>query len=182
MSERKLRNVVTEWKDGRHFMTTSRVHIFVWMLSGFDMANLKDLLVNEDFVEMILKVQDTTLNKATKKVFDHRMFDQDYFVQEDGQPPQPVASAIANAISGLKKSNDKGDVYYKIRIPLPKGRKWDFAPIEVSGHHPVVPLEIKKEKEGKKKHSKIILMIDLTDNINPDIPVLTGGDNGICDY
>ena len=67
MSERKLHNVVTEWKDGRHFMTTSRVHIFVWMLSGFDMANLKDLLVNKDFVEMILKVQDTTLNKATKK-------------------------------------------------------------------------------------------------------------------
>ena len=107
MSERKLCNVVTEWKDGRQFMTTSRVHIFVWMLSGFDMANLKDLLVNEDFVEMIFKVQDTTLNKATKKVFDHHMFDQDYFVQEDGQPPQPVASAIANAISGLKNRTTK---------------------------------------------------------------------------
>ena len=107
MPERKLHNVVTEWKDGRHFMTTSRVHIFVWMLSGFDMANLKDLLVNEDFVEMILKVQDTTLNKATKKVFDHRMFDQDYFVQEDGQPPQPVASAIAGAINGLKNLTTK---------------------------------------------------------------------------
>ena len=52
----------------------------------------------------------------------------------------------------------------------------------MSGHQPVVPLEIKKEKDGKKKHSKIILMINLTDNINPDVPVLTGGDNGICDY
>ena len=80
-----------------------------------------------------------------------------------------------------KKSNDKGNVYYKIRIPLPKGRKWDFTPIAVSGHHPVVPLEIMKEKEGKQKHSNI-LMINLTDNIYPDILVLTGGANGICDY
>ena len=121
MPERKLHNVVTEWKDGRHFMTTSRVHIFVWMLSGFDMANLKDLLVNEDFVEMILKVQDTTLNKATKKVFDHRMFDQDYFVQEDGQPPQPVASAIANAISGLKKIKRQRRCVLQDKNPTPKG-------------------------------------------------------------
>ena len=52
----------------------------------------------------------------------------------------------------------------------------------MSGHHPVVPLEIKKEKEGKGEHSKIILTINLIDTINPDIPVLTGVDNGICDY
>jgi len=69
MPERKLHNVVTEWKDGRHFMTTSCVHIFVWMLAWFDMANLKDLMVNEGFVKMILKIQDTTLNKATKNLW-----------------------------------------------------------------------------------------------------------------
>ena len=74
MPERKLHNVVTEWKDGRHFMTTSRIHIFVWMLE-----------------------------QSYQKIFDNRMFDQDYFVQERGQPPQPVASDIANAICGLKK-------------------------------------------------------------------------------
>ena len=45
------------------------------------------------------------------------MFDQDYFVQEIGKPAQPVALAIANAIHmRFEKSNDKGDVYYKIRI------------------------------------------------------------------
>ena len=45
----------------------------------------------------------------------------------------------------------------KIRIPLPKGWKWDFTPITVSGYHPAVPLEIMNEKERKKKHSKILL-------------------------
>ena len=103
MSERKLCNIVIELKDGRHSMTKSRVHISFWMLAGFDMANLKDLFVNEDFVEMILKMQDTTLNKATKKIFDHHIFDQDYFVQESGQPPQPVAPAIVVVIRGFEK-------------------------------------------------------------------------------
>ena len=103
----KLRSVVTQWRDGRKDGNSSRVHVFVWMQSGFSKDCFVDMTVNNGVLEININWSDSLLNKGNQKIFDHKIFKTNYFVSEQiGQPHHPVVVAINEAIYDLTASTD----------------------------------------------------------------------------
>lgn len=166
----KLRSVVTQWRDGRKDGNSSRVHVFVWMQSGFSADRVGDMTVNNGVLEIKIKWPDTLLNKGRKAIFDQKQFQKNYFVSgQIGQPPHPAVVAINKAIHDLTETTERQSVKSTIKIKLPNGSAWDFTPKEISRHESVVLLEVQKDARARRIDSKVILMIDLTDDVTPDV-------------
>lgn len=151
----KLPILISRWKCSNNRQVHHRLHILLFMLSGFERRNIKSCSMEDG---NILQIEIVTLsNWSVEKIFGHKLLGGSDGDLTDHTHPLNVA-----ALDAINQKATSVDPNKKIvRIQLPRDVNWDFTQKNVSGHETLIALH--SDTTATKR--KVILMIDLMEVI-----------------